>query len=73
MHGVSETDALMALAVERMPDTAAHCERVARYAESVAREMELERELGAALVDAARFHDIGKAAMPEALLSKPGR
>jgi putative two-component system response regulator len=72
VHGVSETAALMALAVERIPDTAAHCERVARYAESVARELGLERELGAALVDAARFHDIGKAAMPDALLSKPG-
>ena len=72
VHGVSETAALMALAVERIPDTAAHCERVARYAESVARGMGLERELGAALVDAARFHDIGKAAMPEALLWKPG-
>jgi putative nucleotidyltransferase with HDIG domain len=72
VQGISETDALMELAMERIPETAAHGERVARYAQSVAREMGLEEELGPGLVNAARFHDIGKAAMPDALLSKPG-
>jgi cyclic di-GMP phosphodiesterase len=72
VNGVSETTALMRLAVERIPDTAAHGERVARYAQSVGREMGLEWDLAPVLTDAARFHDIGKAAMPEALLSKPG-
>jgi putative two-component system response regulator len=72
VNGISETTALMLLAAERIPDTAAHGERVARFAQSVAREMGVEQELGPTLVDAARFHDIGKAAMPEALLSKPG-
>jgi putative nucleotidyltransferase with HDIG domain len=72
INGVSETAALMELAVERTAETAAHGERVARYAQSVAREMGIEDELGPALLDAARFHDIGKVAMPEALLSKPG-
>jgi putative nucleotidyltransferase with HDIG domain len=71
-HGVTESTALLELAMERTPDTVAHGDRVARYAVSVAREMGLDQELGAALVDAARFHDIGKVAMPEALLSKPG-
>ena len=41
--GVSEADALTALAVERMPETAAHAERVARYAQSVARELDVDR------------------------------
>ena len=72
MDGVSESAALLELAMERTPDTAAHGERVARYALSVAREMGVEHELGPALAEAARFHDIGKVAMPEALLSKPG-
>jgi putative nucleotidyltransferase with HDIG domain len=72
VNGISETAALMELAVERIPDTAAHGERVARFALSVAREMGVEQEVGPSLVDAARFHDIGKVAMPEALLSKPG-
>jgi putative nucleotidyltransferase with HDIG domain len=70
--GRSEPAALLDLALERTPETAAHADRVARYALAVAREMELEHDLGPALVDAARFHDIGKVAMPEALLSKPG-
>jgi putative two-component system response regulator len=70
-RGENEADALAALAAERMPDTAAHAERVARYAQSVAREMRLEEALAPGLEIAARFHDIGKAAMPQALLTKP--
>lgn len=69
--GANEADALAALLVERMPDVAAHGERVARYAQSVARELDVDRALGADLDIAARFHDVGKLAMPEALLSKP--
>ncbi len=69
--GVSEADALAALAVERLPDVAAHGERVARYARSVARELDVDRALGDDLRIAARFHDIGKIAMPDALISKP--
>jgi cyclic di-GMP phosphodiesterase len=72
VHGVTETAALVELALERIPDTSAHAERVTRYAQSVGHEMGLEAALGSVLVDAARFHDIGKAAMPDALLSKPG-
>jgi HD-GYP domain-containing protein (c-di-GMP phosphodiesterase class II) len=44
---------------------------VARYAHSVARELDVDRALGADLDIAARFHDIGKLAMPDALMSKP--
>src|SRR2546423_361047 len=69
--GVTEVDALSALARERMPDTMAHSERVARFAHSVAREMGMDRESCVELELAARFHDIGKMAMPEALLTKP--
>jgi len=69
--GVSEAQALNVLAVERMPETMAHSERVCRYAQSVARELGLEQELGMTLELGGRFHDIGKVAMPEALLTKP--
>jgi putative two-component system response regulator len=69
--GMSEAEALAALAVERIPDVAAHGERVARYAQSVARELEVDRALGDDLEIAARFHDIGKIAIPDALISKP--
>jgi len=70
--GVSEAGTLAAIAMERMPDTAAHAERVVRYALSVAAELDLDGRLRPMLEIAARFHDIGKAAMPEALLMKPG-
>ena len=71
MGGASEADALAALASERIPDVAAHCGRVARYAHAIAHELDVDRALGADLEIAARFHDIGKMAMPEALLAKP--
>lgn len=69
--GADEADALGALVLERMPAVAAHGERVARYAQSVARELEVDRALGADLNVVARFHDVGKIAMPDALMSKP--
>jgi putative two-component system response regulator len=69
--GVSEAEALNAVAVQCMPETMAHSERVSRYAQSVGREMGVEHDLGMTLELAARFHDIGKVAMPEALLTKP--
>src|SRR6185369_11762541 len=40
--GVSEAGTLAAIAMERMPDTAAHAERVVRYALSVAAELDLD-------------------------------
>jgi putative two-component system response regulator len=69
--GAREADALAAFAAGRAPSTVTHGDRVARYAQSVARELDVERELGEELEIAARFHDIGKAAMPDALLTKP--
>ncbi len=68
--GVSEAGALVAVATERTPDTMAHADRVTRFALSVAREMGIEPELSV-LEIAARLHDVGKAAMPDALLTKP--
>jgi len=69
--GVDEATALIALSRERTPDVAAHAERVVRFAQSVARELGCAAELGKTLEAAARFHDVGKLAMPEALLTKP--
>ena len=69
--GASEDAALATLFAARMPDVAAHGERVCRYAQSVARELGVDRSLGADLDIAARFHDVGKMTMPDALVSKP--
>jgi putative two-component system response regulator len=69
--GRTEFDAMTGLLFERMPDVAVHGERVARYAHSVARELDVDRALRLDLDVAARFHDVGKLAMPDALMSKP--
>jgi putative two-component system response regulator len=69
--GEDEAGALAALALERTPDVAAHAERVTRYAHAVARELDVDRALGRDLDVAARFHDVGKLAMPEAIMAKP--
>ena len=54
------------------PQVAAHGERVARYAAvGRARDGRRPTSSAASLEVAARFHDIGKLAMPDALLTKP--
>jgi len=66
-----EADVLSAIMIERAPDVAAHSERVARFAVSVARELGLDGDAMRSLERAARFHDVGKVALPDALLAKP--
>jgi putative nucleotidyltransferase with HDIG domain len=70
LNGEHEGVVLHDLAIDQMAETAAHGERVARYAQSVAREMGI-LDLGPSLAIAARFHDIGKMALPDALVTKP--
>jgi len=48
-----------------------HSERVTAYSVSIARELELDAAVLEALEQAALFHDIGKVAVPEPLLTKP--
>jgi putative nucleotidyltransferase with HDIG domain len=69
--GAREHDALATLLAARLPEVAAHGERVARYAQSVAHAIQVEASLLPCLDIAARFHDVGKLAMPEGLISKP--
>jgi putative nucleotidyltransferase with HDIG domain len=71
LGGTREAEALAAFALERTPEVAAHGERVVRYARSIVRELGAEGSLGEALELTARFHDIGKLAMPDALMTKP--
>ncbi len=67
--GGREADILAAFTMDRQRETAVHSERVTRYAISIARELGVD--CGVELEAAARFHDLGKAAMPDALLTKP--
>jgi diguanylate cyclase (GGDEF)-like protein/putative nucleotidyltransferase with HDIG domain len=64
----------LALAIEAKDTTTAdHLQRVRVYATEIGREIGLsERELDA-LQAAALLHDIGKLAVPEHIISKPGR
>jgi putative two-component system response regulator len=70
-HGVEEIDAAIALARQRTPEVIAHGERVARFAIALARELSVPLESHGDIAAAARLHDIGKLAVPEALLGKP--
>lgn len=64
-------EALTELAAARIPQVMAHAKRVARFALGTALEVGCERAIGGDLELAALFHDVGKAAIPDALLTKP--
>ncbi len=64
----------LALAIEAKDHTTnEHLQRVSVYAEAVGREMRLSETELQALRAAALLHDIGKLAVPEHIISKPGR
>jgi diguanylate cyclase (GGDEF)-like protein/putative nucleotidyltransferase with HDIG domain len=64
----------LALAIEAKDQTTHdHLQRVRVYAIEVAKELEIDREGMDALQAAALLHDIGKLAIPEHIISKPGR
>jgi putative two-component system response regulator len=72
---VNAEQVIMALAraVEaRDPYTEGHLERVARYAEALARALGLPAQEQETIRKGAILHDIGKVAVPDALLNKPG-
>jgi two-component system cell cycle response regulator len=64
---------LMQVIAEREPDLPEHLNGVADMAKAVGRRMGLEGEDLDVLVRAAVLHDVGKVAVPEAILQKPAR
>jgi two-component system cell cycle response regulator len=67
------TQVLLRALSERYPELGLHATGVADLAEAVASELGLpEREVANARLTAA-LHDIGKVAIPDAILAKPGR
>jgi putative nucleotidyltransferase with HDIG domain len=66
-------EALVNMIEQRDTYTAGHTQRVARYCEMIAREMELPEKEIKQLVEAAKLHDIGKVVTPDSVLLKPGR
>src|ERR1700723_3483999 len=64
----------LALAIEAKDQTTHdHLQRVRVYAVEVGKELNVDREGMEALQAAALLHDIGKLAIPEHIISKPGR
>ena len=66
-----EADVLFEILRSRVPDVALHSERVRRYALAIASALGETIPSLPRLELAARFHDLGKAATPHAVLSKP--
>ena len=63
---------LQRILTEREPELAEHQRDVAKLARSVARELSLDVEGADVVMRAAEFHDIGKIAIPDEILSKRG-
>jgi two-component system, cell cycle response regulator len=70
--GRQTTDVLLRALAERHPDLDGHSCDVALLAETTAQSLGLEPEDVEAVRQAAQLHDIGKVAIPEAILHKPG-
>jgi len=69
----AETVRRLSMAVEfRDEDTGAHIERIGRFSTLLAEAIGMEEELCARMVHAAPLHDVGKVAIPDAILLKPG-
>ena len=70
--GRQSTDVLIALINERGPELLEHVQRVARLSERTARGMGFSDEATRQVALAATLHDVGKAAIPDAIVRKPG-
>jgi HD-GYP domain-containing protein (c-di-GMP phosphodiesterase class II) len=61
-------------ALERKdPGTWSHCQRVAAFAKILAQALGLDDAEIRVIVDGALLHEIGKVAIPEAILRKPAK
>ena len=66
------TNVLLSALAERSPELSSHVGDVAQSAEAVARELGVPEDQLASISQAAELHDIGKVAIPDAILGKPG-
>ncbi len=70
----AETVRRLSMAVEfRDEDTGAHIERIGRFSTLLSEQIGMEEEFCARMVHAAPLHDVGKVAIPDAILLKPGK
>jgi HD-GYP domain-containing protein (c-di-GMP phosphodiesterase class II) len=69
----AETVRRLSMAVEfRDEDTGAHIERIGRFSKLLAEHIGMEPDFCERLFHAAPLHDVGKVAIPDAILLKPG-
>ena len=69
----AETVRRLSMAIEfRDEDTGAHIERIGRFSTLLAEQIGMDPEFCAKLSHAAPLHDVGKVAIPDAILLKPG-
>ena len=70
----AETVRRLSMAVEfRDEDTGAHIERIGRFSTLLAEHVGMDTDFCATLTHAAPLHDVGKVAIPDAILLKPGK
>ena len=70
--GRQSTDVLLGVLRERHPELGDHVDGVAQICDEIGRRMELTSDELTALQQAAALHDVGKAAIPDAILGKAG-
>ena len=70
--GHQTTSVLLKVLSERNPALGVHLDEVAELCEAVGRQLGLHEEDIAPLLQAACLHDVGKAAIPDDILNKPG-
>ncbi|MDX6664781.1 MAG: hypothetical protein QOG68_987 [Solirubrobacteraceae bacterium] len=70
--GRQSTDVLLRVLRERSPELSDHVEDVTRLCNDVAGHLDFASDELASLLQAAALHDIGKTAIPDAIINKPG-
>jgi len=70
--GQQSKDVLLRALAERYPDLGEHLDGVAEQAEALAEALGVPEREGEMIAHAAQLHDVGKVAIPEAILLKPG-
>jgi diguanylate cyclase (GGDEF)-like protein len=70
--GRQSADVLLRVLSERSPDLGIHLGEVTALAHAVATKLDLPDDQVAPLLQAASLHDVGKAAIPDEILNKPG-
>src|SRR3954469_9963655 len=70
--GRQSSDVLLTALAERHPDLGDHLDGVSELAADVAARMGIDGEELVQLRHAAALHDIGKVAIPDAIITKPG-